>query len=331
MEFLNKWYFALLLLIPLLIYLYYFKQKKQWIKFKFISDIEQVFGKWNFLFWWKIILLTTILWVFILVLANPNKVNVNTDVKKNWIDIVFTLDVSESMNSEDLKPTRIEAAKKIIRQFVSKLKNDRVWLVVFAGKPFTSLPLTFDYNIVKQTLSWINTSIINKQAGLGGTAIWDGLLMAQTLFKPPAWMSKKAYQKRQKVVILLTDGNANRWVNPLIAAEYLKKYWIKVYAIWIGSLKWWYITYNNWFFTQTVKIPPLKEKELRQIASITNGKFYRATDTQSLHNIFQDLKKLTKTDIKVKVKKVYDPEYMVFVYILVVLMGLYIYLKLREI
>ena len=331
MEFLNKWYFALLLLIPLVIYLYYLKQKKQWIKFKFISDIEQVFGKWNFLFWWKIFLLTIILWLFIVVLANPNKVNVNTDVKKNWIDIVFTLDVSESMNAEDLKPTRIKAAKKIIRHFVSKLKNDRVWLVVFAGKPFTSLPLTFDYNVVKQTLSTIKTSILNKQAGLGGTAIWDGLLMAQTLFKAPTWVSKKSYKKRQKVVILLTDGDANKWVNPVIAWEYLKKYWIKVYAIWIGSRQGGYITYNNWLFTQRGRIPPLKEWALRQIAKTTNWKFYRATDTQSLNDIFQDIWKLTKTDIKVKVKKVYNPEYIIFVYILIVLMGIYIYLKLREI
>jgi len=331
MEFLNKWYFVLLLLIPVIIYLYYLKQKKEWIKFKFIEDVQKVFGRWNFLFWWKMLLFSVIFWVFIIVLSNPNKVNVNTDVKKNWIDIVFTLDVSESMDAEDLKPTRIEAAKRIIWQFVSKLKNDRVGLVVFAGKPFTSLPLTFDYNIVKQTLSWIKTSILNKQAQLGGTAIWDWLLMAQTLFKVPVWVSKEDYKKRQKVVILLTDGDANKWVNPVMAWEYLKKYWIKVYAIWIGSRQWGYITYNNWFFTQRWRIPPLKEWPLRQIAIITNWKFYRATDNQSLHNIFKDIAKLTKTDIKVKVKNVYNPEYMLFVYILVVLIWIYIYLKLREI
>ena len=331
MEFLNKWYFVLLLIIPLVIYLYYLKQKKNWIKFRFIDDIQSVFWKFNYFFWLKIWILSSILWIFIVVLANPNKVNVNTDIKKNWIDVVFTLDVSESMNAEDLVPTRIKAAKKIIGQFVSKLKNDRVWLVVFAGKPFTSLPLTFDYNVVKQTLSRIKTSILNKQAWLGGTAIWDGLLMAQTLFRPPTGMSKKDYKKRQKIVILLTDGDANKWVNPVIAWEYLKKYGIKVYAIWLGSRQWWYITYNDGFFTQRAKIPPLKEWALREIAKITGWKFYRATDTQSLHNIFQDIQKLTKTDIKVKVKKVYNPEYMLFVYILIVLMWIYIYLKLKEI
>ncbi len=331
MEFLNKWYFVLLLIIPLVIYLYYLKQRKSWMKFRFIDDIQSVFWKFNYFFWIKIWILSSILWIFVSILANPNRIDVSTNIDKKWIDVVFTLDTSDSMNAEDLVPTRIKAAKKIISEFVSKLKNDRVWLVVFAWKPFVSLPLTFDYNVVKQTLSTITTSTLNKQAWLGGTAIWDGLLMAQTLFRPPAWMSKKAYKKREKVVILLTDGDANRWVNPVIAWEYLKKYWIKIYAIWIGSMKWWYITYKDWPFTQRWRVPPLKEWALREIAKITDWKFYRATDTQSLHNIFKDLKKLTKTNIKVKVKKVYTPKYMVFVYILIALMWIYIYLKLREI
>jgi len=331
MEFLNKWYLLWLLFIPIVVYLYYIKQKKNWVKFKFIDDLQKVFWKYNYLFWFKMLLLSSILIVFIIVFANPNKVNVNTDVKKNWIDIAFVLDVSESMNAQDLKPTRIKAAKHIISSFISKLKNDRVWLVVFAGKPFVSLPLTFDYNIVKQTLSWITTSILNKQAWLWGTAIWDGLLMAQTLFKKPAWMSEKNYKKRQKIVILLTDGDANKWVNPVIAAEYLKKYWIKVYTIWIWSLKWGYIDYNNGFFIQKARIAPMNPKALIQIAKLTGWKFYRATDTKTLKNIFDDLQKLTKTDIKVKVKKVYNPEYMKFLYLLVILLWLYIYLKFREI
>jgi len=331
MEFLNKWYLILLLFIPIIIYLYYIKQKKDWIKFKFIDDIQKVFGKYNYLFWFKMLLLSSILIVFIVVFANPNKIDVNANVKKNWIDIVFTLDTSDSMNSEDLKPTRIKAAKYIISSFISKLKNDRVWLVVFAGKPFVSLPLTFDYNIVKQTLSWITTSTLNKQAWLWGTAIGDGLLMAQTLFKKPAWMSEKDYKKRQKIVILLTDGDANKWVNPVIAWEYLKKYGIKVYTIWIWSLKWGYIDYNNGFFTQKVRIAPMDPKALIQIAKLTGWKFYRATDTQSLHNIFEDIEKLTKTNIKIKVKRVYSPEYMNFLYLLIVLLWTYIYLKFREI
>jgi len=331
MNFLSKWYLLSLFIIPIIVYLYYLKQKKDGINFKFIDDLQKAFWKHNYLFWFKMILLSSILTIYILVFANPNKVNVNTDIKKKWVDIVFTLDVSESMNAEDLKPTRIKAAKRIISSFVSKLKNDRVGLVVFAWKPFTSLPLTFDYNIVKQTLSTIKTSILNKQAWLWGTAIWDWLLMAQTLFKKPAWMSEKDYKKRQKIVILLTDGDANRWVNPVIAWEYLKKYWIKVYTIWIGSRNGGYITYNDWFFTQRAKIPPLKEWALRQIAKLTNWKFYRATDTQSLHNIFEDITRLTKTNIKVKVKKIYSPEYMRFLYLLVILLWLYIYLEFREI
>jgi len=330
MVFLNKWYFLLLIFIPIIIYLIYTKQKKWWIQFKFMNDIYNIFWKYKYIFRWKIFLVSLILLLFIIILANPNKPNTNINIKKNGIDIVFALDVSESMNAEDLKPTRIEAAKHIIDKFVSKLKNDRVWLVIFAGEPFTSLPLTFDYNIVKHTISWIKTSILNKQAWLWWTAIWDWLLMAQTLFKPPVWTSTKTYSKRQKIIILLTDGNANKWVNPVIAWEYLKKHWIKVYTIWIWSKQWWYISYKIWPFVQHAQIPPLKEWELKQIAKITDWKFYRATNTNSLYKIFNDLENLTKTNINVKVKKTYNPEYIQYLRILLVIMWIFIYLKTKE-
>jgi len=332
MEFLNKEYFILLLFIPIVLYLLYKSYKKQAIKFSFLDDLKKVFSYWKLLLVFQFALLTTILSLFIVILANPNKTNVEKKISKNGIDIVLTLDVSESMNAEDLKPTRIEAAKSIINQFIWKLKNDRVGLVIFAWKPFTSVPLTFDYDIVRQTLKNLKTSILNKNnPDLAWTNIWDALLMAKNLFKKPKDMKEQDYKKRQKVVILLTDGDANRWVDPKVAAYYLKKFGIKVYTIWVGSPYGSYISYQVWPFIQRAKIPPLKTETLKQIASLTNGKFFRATDNNSLQAIFAEIASLTRTKIETKQKKIYNPNYLVFAEILAVLMSLFVLLKIREI
>jgi len=182
-EFLNKIYFLLLILLPIIWYLFYKKEKK-WIKFLFLSDAKKVFWKNNWKSFAKIFLLIAILVNFIIIFANPNTTNVSQKIQKNGIDIVLALDISWSMDAEDLKPNRIEAAKNVISNFIWKLKTDRLWLVVFAWKPFTSIPLTFDYNILKETIDNLSTKNINQnQRWLNWTAIWDAILMWKTLFK----------------------------------------------------------------------------------------------------------------------------------------------------
>ena len=282
----------------------FLKYEKQAIVFNFLDDVKFVFRDTKFNFYAKIILFWIVFMLFFYMFAYPYKKFTSKEINKNWIDIVLTLDISTSMNAQDLKPSRLEAAKKIINQFLWKLKNDRVWLVVFAWKPFVSLPLTFDYNIVKETIKNLNTNIID-QNYFNWTAIWDALLMAKNLFTNKKSLltsseSSSDLKHRTKVVILLTDGDANKWVDPILAAQYLKKHWIKVYTIWIGSKKGWIIPYQVWPFTQYVRIPPLKETTLRKIAQITNGRFFRATDNESLRKIFDEISKLEKSKIKIK-------------------------------
>ena len=327
MIFLNKyWFIVWFIIFPLLIFLFLKSQKSKSVKFKFIEDIKKVFPFSKYLFFTEIVLVSLILGLFILVLANPNKTNIKQNISKNWIDIVLALDISASMQAQDLKPSRIQAAKQIISQFLDKIKNDRVWLVVFAGKPFVSLPLTFDYNVVKQTLKNLSINTIDQNnPALNWTAIWDAILMASNLFK------EKKNKKRTKIIILLTDGDANKWVNPLLAAEFAKNKWIKIYTIWIGSPQWGYINYQVGPFIQKVRIPPLNSKYLQQIAQITNWKFYRATNNQTLEQIFDDLAKLTKTKINFKKELTYQPIYLPFARLISFILFLYFLIQIKKI
>jgi Ca-activated chloride channel family protein len=225
------------------------------------------------------------------------------------------------MNSQDIKPSRIDAAKEIISKFISKLKQwNRVWLVVFAWKPFISLPLTNDFNVIKQTLKFISTSTIQQDNPyFNWTAIWDAILMATNLFK-------KDNTKREKVIILLTDGDANKWVNPLLAAKFAEKNHIKIYTIWIGSAQWWYILENIWPFVQKIYIPPLDTKNLKKIALISHWKFFIANKLTTLKNIFNQIYSLTQKSIKEKIFKVFEDDYEKFLRVLFVLL-LILYLR----
>lgn len=329
-EFLNPWYFWLLLLLPLVLY-FFIKTLESWVSFNFISDIKNSFG-WNSIaFFIKPFLLFFIYIFFVIILANPNTTNVSETVEKNWIDIVIALDISWSMEAEDLKPNRMESAKEVINGFISTLSTDRLWLVVFAWKPFTSIPLTFDYSILIETISrlWTN-NIDQSRRSLSWTAIWDAILMAKTLFKAPENETQEEYSNREKVIILLTDWEANSWVEPVLAWLAAKKEGIKIYTIWIWNEKGWFITYNSWPFEQRIPIPPLNDKDLKQIAKDTNGQYFRADNNDTFQSIFDELSKLDKHDIKVDIKKEYSEYYKPFMNVLILLLWFFTFLMIYK-
>lgn len=311
-------YITPLILWPIL-FLLRRKEKKTMIKTRIMQNTKKIWKTSLSIFYIKSLLISLIILLFFILLANPNTTNTEKSIKKNGIDIVLALDVSKSMEAIDLQPSRIQAAKSVIQKFIGKLETDRLWLVVFAGKPYTSVPLTFDYKIVEETLDNITTDSLNQSVyGLNGTAIGDALLMAQTIIeqwdKNHTWKNKNSDKKREKVIILLTDGDANRWADPILAARSLG--WIKIYTIWIGSEKWGKIPYNFWWFTRYQTIPPLNESTLKKIANITSWKFFRATDSKTFEHIFDELSHLEKHDIKVNTKKKYQSYYTPFILVL---------------
>lgn len=314
-EFLNPEYFFLFLLIPIFIYFFYRINKRNPIFWAF-DDLKNVFKINSYFYYFKNILLFCIFFIFVIILANPNKENILEKENKNWIDIVFALDVSQSMNAYDLQPTRLEAAKTLILNFIDIQYTNRIWLVVFAWKPFIWIPLTFDYDILKETVKGLTSDIINQQK-LSWTAIWDAILLAKNSFKID--------EKREKVIILLTDWEANVWIEPRLAAISAKDSKIKIYSIWVWSDKEAYINYKSWPFEQKIAIAPLNDKSLKEISQITDSKFFRATDNKSFENIFKELESLEKSNIEVETKKTYKDLYDVFSYILSFLIFLLIF------
>lgn len=330
-EFLANFYFYFLILIPFFVYFIFFKRKK-WIIFIFTKELKNIFWKNSLIFYLKNLLILLIFTNFIFIFANPNIANVEKKVKKNWIDIVLVLDVSGSMDAEDLKPTRIEAAKNVISNFLSKMKTDRVWLVIFAWKPFESIPLTFDYNILKESIKNISTKNINQRANwLSWTAVWDAILMSKNLFwLKEDWVDLK---NREKVIILLTDWDANVWIDPILAWKNAFENWIKIYTIWIWSEQWWLITYEQMWIKQKFQVPPMNDEILREVAKITKWEFFRAEDNDSFENIFANLESLEKNDIDIKITKQFSEYYFYFLlnlFILTFLLLIFNFIKIES-
>jgi Ca-activated chloride channel family protein len=227
----------------------------------------------------------------IIALARPRNVSVSKKTKSNkGIDIVMAIDVSASMLARDLKPNRLEALKKVAINFVDRRPNDRIGIVVYAGESFTQTPITSDKSIIKRTISKLKWGQLE-----GGTAIGMGLGSGVNRLK-----ESKA---KSKVIILLTDGVNNTGnIDPRTATELAKELEVKVYTIGIGTNG---MADFPWskdprtgklnFRKQQVEID---EKLLQEIATETGGKYFRATDNESLKEIYDEIDTLEKTKIE---------------------------------
>ncbi|TXD53564.1 MULTISPECIES: vWA domain-containing protein [unclassified Polaribacter] len=292
-EFLNPEFLWLLILVPVLAIWYFFVRKKDAAvltvpsikgfktKSSFISKLKPIVS----------LLRLLALAAIVVALARPRNVSVSKKTKTNkGIDIVMAIDVSASMLARDLKPNRLEALKKVAVTFVNRRPNDRIGIVVYAGESFTQTPITSDKAIVKRTISELKWGQLD-----GGTAIGMGLGSSVNRLK-----DSKA---KSKVIILLTDGvNNSGNIDPRTATELAKELGIKVYTIGIGTNG---MADFPWskdprtgqlnFRKQQVEID---EELLKEIASETNGQYFRATDNDKLAAIYDEIDKLEKTKIE---------------------------------
>lgn len=201
-------------------------------------------------------------------------------------DIVLALDISSSMLATDLQPNRIKAAKEVAQKFVGQRTNDNIGLVAFSGESLSLMPLTTDKAALINAIENIKTGDLND-----GTAIGDGLASAINRL-----VSGNA---KSKSIILLTDGTNNAGdVAPSTAAQIAKQKGIKVYTIGVGTNGSIQIM-DPYGFSVTTMETKIDESSLKNIAKITNGKYFRVTDSRMLREVFQEIDSLEKTELHV--------------------------------
>ena len=292
-EFLNKQWFWLFLLLPLAILWYVLKHKRQTAELK-MSSLKgfKITNSWlpklkHLMFAFRLIALA----LLITAIARPQTVDVSSKTKTTrGIDIVMAIDVSASMLAKDLSPNRLEALKEVAAEFIKGRPNDRIGLVEYAGESYTKTPITSDKSIVLRSLKSIKYNTIIE----GGTAIGMGLATSVNRLKDSKASSK--------VIILLTDGvNNSGFIDPKIASELAVEYGIKTYTIGLGTngmaLSPIGILPNGQFQYGRAQVE-IDEELLIEIADVTGGKYFRATDNKKLEEIYNEINKLEKTEIE---------------------------------
>ncbi|MCF0195640.1 MAG: VWA domain-containing protein [Bacteroidaceae bacterium] len=237
----------------------------------------------------------------ILALARPQTTNHWSSKNIEGIDIMLCMDMSTSMLAEDLKPNRVEAAKRVAVSFISGRPDDNIGLTIFAGEAYTQCPMTIDHSVLLNMLNNMNTRMA--QSGLldDGTAIGMGIANAVTRLK-----DSKA---KSKVVILLTDGTNNcGQISPNTAADIAKSFGIRVYTVAVGTNGTAPYPFYVGGRVEYQNIPvEIDTKSLAQIATKTGGEFYRATNTEKLMEVYQHIDQLEKTKMNVvKYSKRYE-------------------------
>ena len=282
----QNWYLVFLI-FPLILLLFIYKCVKT-LEFPSVFLVYKSIGKRNIFSKIGKLLFFLSLLFFIIALMRPQFIKNHQKSQTNGIDIVISLDVSESMLNRDFLPNRLEASKNVIKNFITQRKNDRIGLVIFSGTAFTKIPLTTDYGAIDQVINTVSYTDVSAQ----GTAVGMGVAVAANRLKNST--------AKSKIIILITDGTNNTGaISPEAAGKLAMDLGIKVYTIGIGSK----MVKERDFFGNEQEIPnpdAPDEELLKKIAKETNGEYFNATDSQMYNNIFNKIDSLEKSKIESK-------------------------------
>ena len=294
MEFGQPYYLILILILPLLVLWYFKKGQNQEATIRF-SNLELISksvirnGKMKNMFF--IIGRLFIMLLIIFALARPRLSDTIRESKTEIVDILLVIDQSSSMLAQDFKPNRLEAAKEVAKKFIKDREGDRLGLIVFAGEPYIKCPLTRDINVLLEFTDEIE--IIDQEHD--GTAI--GMAIANSINR------LRESDTKSKTIILLSDGSNNQGeLDPITAAGLAAKFDIKIYTVAAGThgLAPYPVT-DAWGRQVIQKVQvDVDEESLKEIAIITGGQFFRATDNKSLLKVYEDIDALERTEIEVK-------------------------------
>ncbi len=283
------------LVLPPLLYFYFRRTGTNQVIFPSLETVKNLkpsfFQRYRFIL---IILRSLVIMLFVIALARPQLGNEQTKVITEGIDIVLTVDVSGSMLAEDFeiggkRYNRLYVVKQVVKDFIQRRANDRIGLVVFAGRAYTQCPMTTDYGMLLQLLEKVDIGMIED-----GTAIGSALGASVERLKNT--------NAKSRIIILLTDGRNNSGeVDPFTASEIAKTFGIKIYTIGAGTKGLAPFPMVDLFGNKVmrqVKID-IDDNALTEIARIADGRYYRATDTKSLKEIYSLIDKLEKTETEV--------------------------------
>ena len=287
MKFADPLYLILLLIVPGLIIWYRIRGRNR--EGTLIISSEQFLtssvkrkgaAKYNLAIGLYLVVITTIIFA----LARPRLVGDLEVTNINVIDILLVLDISSSMLADDFLPNRLDAVKKAAIEFVKKRRDDRIGIIVFAGESFIQCPLTVDKEVLTSLVGEITVASKEHDGTAIGMAITNGI----NRFRNSTVESK--------VMILLSDGSNNAGeIDPVTASELANQFDIRIYTIGAGT---------NQSYT---RIPgrglianQIDEQTLKKVASVTGGKYFRATDASGLQKIYEEISQLERTKIDVK-------------------------------
>lgn len=249
--------------------------------------------------------------LIIFALARPQKVNEKVDKWSEGIDIMLTLDLSHSMSYMDFKPNRLQKVKETASDFIRGRFQDRIGVVAFAGESYIRAPLTTDTTFLLEQVNTMDFDDIDEQ----GTAIGNALGLAVSRMKDA--------ESDTKVIILLGDGDNNAGsLSPEAAAKLAKKHDIKIYSILVGKkgrILAGYQTYQHPFSGKKIEKPrymenTVNEEELRRVAEIGGGRFFRAEDSEALKSVFSTIDQYEKSEIKIERYKSTKEYYNIYLY-----------------
>ncbi|MBN2000817.1 VWA domain-containing protein [candidate division KSB1 bacterium] len=292
-RFANPEFLFLYLIIPALIYWYIRKNRRANSTLKYsnlgiVKNIRKSRLKQyrHLLFVLRVLVIAVLIFCF----ARPQSGQNESEVITEGIDILLAMDISSSMLAMDFQPNnRLEAAKIVATDFIKGRQNDRIGLVVFSAASFTQCPLTIDYGLLINFLKEIQIGMIDD-----GTAI--GMAIGTCVKR------LRDSKAKSKVIILLTDGRNNRGeLDPITAARVARSFNIRIYTIGAGKHGEAPYPVEDLWGKRYVRMPvQIDEDLLRQVADITGGKYFRATDQTSLEKIYQEIGEMEKTKIEVK-------------------------------
>lgn len=313
--------FLLLLLLPAIVY-YIWKQKtaQASLQISTTQQFSRLPRSWKeYLRHINFVFLLASLALIIIVLARPQSSDSWSRTDTEGIDIVLSLDVSNSMQTSDFKPNRLEASKDVAMQFVAGRPNDNMGMVIFGKESFTLCPMTSDHAVLSNMIKSVDFDLIDGSQ----TAIGDGLVTAVNRIRNG--------QAKSKVIILLTDGSNNSGdVAPRDAASVAKAMNVRVYTIGVGSKGEieQVVGYDPFGRPVTQKVKAdIDEDVLQAMAQMTGGRYFRATNKSKLADIFDEIDQMEKTKMNIREFSRKEEEYLPFVLAALAFLLLHIIIK----